>query len=71
MLPAGQCDQGKDRLRWWREETQMQSAGLDETSSLDEIWRILMIPLGEPHISKSDEFSEKFQTAFDPPPHFR
>ena len=28
-------------------------------------------PLGMPHISKTDEFSEKFQTAFDPPPHFR
>ena len=26
---------------------------------------------GEPRISKSDEFSEKFQTAFDPAPHFR
>ena len=26
---------------------------------------------GRPHVSKSDEFSEKFQTAFDPPPHFR
>ena len=24
--------------------------------------------LGEQHVSKSDEFSEKFQTAFDPPP---
>jgi len=24
-----------------------------------------------PHVSKSDEFLEKFQTAFDPPPHFR
>ena len=28
--------------------------------------------LGMPYISKRDEFSEKFQTAFDtPPPHFR
>ena len=25
---------------------------------------------GEPHVSKSDEFSEKFQTAFDPHPSF-
>ena len=24
--------------------------------------------LGTPHISKTDEFSEKFQTVFDPPP---
>ena len=24
-------------------------------------------PLGTEHVSKSDEFSEKFQTAFDPP----
>ena len=30
-----------------------------------------MLCLGMPHVSKSDEFSEKFQTAFDPPPHFR
>ena len=27
--------------------------------------------LGKGGISKSDEFLEKFQTAFDPPPHFR
>ena len=27
--------------------------------------------LGMPDTSKTDEFSEKFQTAFDPPPHFR
>ena len=27
--------------------------------------------LGKDAISKTDEFSEKFQTAFDPPPHFR
>ena len=27
--------------------------------------------LGTGHVTKSDEFSEKFQTAFDPPPHFR
>ena len=27
--------------------------------------------LGKDGVSKTDEFSEKFQTAFDPPPHFR
>ena len=26
---------------------------------------------GTGHATKSDEFSEKFQTAFDPPPHFQ
>ena len=30
-----------------------------------------MHPLGKPTPSKTDEFSEKFQTAFDPPPYFR
>ena len=30
------------------------------------------LPLGTGHATKSDEFSEKFQTAFDPPPsHFQ
>ena len=36
---------------------------------------IMILPLdktilnsGTEHVSKSDEFSEKFQTAFDPPP---
>ena len=35
--------------------------------------RIASIWLGKPTPSKTDEFSEKFQTAFDPPPapHFR
>ena len=28
-------------------------------------------PLGTGKVNRSDEFSEKFQTAFDPPPHFR
>ena len=27
--------------------------------------------LGKPPPTKTDEFSEKFRTAFDPPPHFR
>ena len=27
--------------------------------------------LGTGGVSKTDEFSEKFQTTFDPPPHFR
>ena len=30
-----------------------------------------MLNLGMYHASKTDEFSEKFQMAFDPPPHFR
>ena len=30
----------------------------------------LMAPLGKLSPSKTDEFSEKFQTAFDPPPSF-
>ena len=29
---------------------------------------IFLSALGEPHVSKSDEFLEKFQTAFDPLP---
>ena len=29
------------------------------------------LKLGKDDISKTDEFLEKFQTAFDPPPHFR
>ena len=37
-------------------------------------WRLvfLYIFLGKDGVSETDEFSEKFQTAFDPPPpHFR
>ena len=30
----------------------------------------LVLPLGTPSPSKTDEFSEKFQTAIDPPPSF-
>ena len=36
-------------------------------------WGVLSLKafyLGTEHVSKSDEFSEKFQTAFDPPPSF-
>ena len=32
---------------------------------------LYLCPLGKHPLSKTDEFSEKFQTAFDPPPHFR
>ena len=32
---------------------------------------IFKIELGTGHVTKSDEFLEKFQTAFDPPPRFR
>ena len=31
----------------------------------------LVAKLGTGKVNRSDEFSEKFQTAFDPPPHFR
>ena len=31
---------------------------------------MLLIELGTPTPSKTDAFSEKFQTAFDPPPSF-
>ena len=29
-----------------------------------------ILPLGKSPATKSDEFLEEFQTAFDPPPHF-
>jgi len=38
-------------------------------SSIFEVKPVLW--LGKDGVSKTDEFSEKFQTAFDPPPHFR
>ena len=32
--------------------------------------QVLTDALGKPRTSKTDEFSEKFQTTFDPPPSF-
>ena len=36
----------------------------------NDITKVSPTPLGKPNPPKTDEFSEKFQTAFDPPPSF-
>ena len=43
----------------------------DSSNSRTTSWKRLKMRLGTDGVSKTDEFSEKFQTAFDPPPHFR
>ena len=42
----------------------------DVGEHIRQILRLKVCSLGMPHVSKSDEFFEKFQTAFDPPPSF-
>ena len=66
---------GSGRKRIFR-LTPMQShkEAVSHLPSLSFIQNIIMYyisRLGTPTPSKTDEFSEKFQTAFDPPPHFR
>ena len=43
--------------------------------NMDHVWRlscsISTAPLGTGDATKTDEFSEKFHTALDSPPHFR
>ena len=48
--------------------------GILRKTFISHIWNLVVLAehwLGKPRTSKTDEFSEKFQTAFDPPSHFR
>ena len=55
-------------VQWWKDLWKLHTFVMIEDSAT-KVHSKSMSNLGEQHVSKSDEFSEKFRTAFAPPPH--